>query len=98
MSILITAAASAGSYQLKNRLGSDDVILGDYMELPELMLKTGKMIKLPSPASNSYSHLVLTLCLDRNIDIIYPLRKEEQMLLKESEQLFEEYGIAIKIP
>lgn len=98
MSILITAATTAESYQLKNKLGSDDIILGDFMELPELMVKTGKMISLPNPASNSYSHQVLTLCLDRNINTIYPLRKEEQQLLKEAGQLFEEYGIEIVIP
>jgi hypothetical protein len=96
MAILITAAASAESYQLKNRL-EGDIILGDFMELPELMLRTGKMIELPNPASNSYSHQLLTLCIDKNIHTIYPLRKEEQVLLKESEQLFEEYGIGIKI-
>lgn len=97
MGILITAAASAESYQLKNKLGSDNVILGDYMELPELMIKAGKMIKLPAPASSSYSHQVLTLCLDKSINTIYPLRKEEQALLKEAEQLFVEYGIEIII-
>lgn len=96
MAILITAAASAGSYQLKNKLENNDIILGDYMELPELMLKTGKMIRLPNPASGSYSHQVLTLCLDKGIDTIYPLREEEQGLLKEAAQLFEEYGIEIK--
>ncbi|MGN6179219.1 MAG: hypothetical protein ACTHNW_08560 [Mucilaginibacter sp.] len=98
MSILITAATTAESYQLKNKLESKDIILGDFMELPELMVKTGKMISLPNPASNSYSHQVLTLCLDRNINTIYPLRKEEQQLLKEAGQLFEEYGIEIVIP
>lgn len=98
MSTLITAATMAESYQLKNKLGSDDIILGDFMELPELMVRSGKMINLPNPASNSYSHRVLTLCLDRNINIIYPLRKEEQALLKEAGQLFEEYGIEIIIP
>jgi hypothetical protein len=97
MAILITSAASAGSYQLKNKLGSDDIILGDFMELPELMLKTGKMLKLPNPESGSYSHQMLTLCLDKNISTIYPLQKEEQGLLAEAKQLFEEYGIEIII-
>lgn len=98
MSILITAATTAQSYQLKNKLGGDDIILGDFMDLPELMIKTGKMIRLPDPASNSYSHQMLTLCLDNNINTIYPLRKEEQILLKEAGQLFEEYGIKTMMP
>ena len=95
MSILITAATTAEAYQLKNKLNSDDIILGDHLELPELMLKTGKMVKLPDPASNAYSHQMLTLCLDRNIGVIYPLRKNERLLLEEAGQLFDEYGIKI---
>lgn len=95
MNILITAANSAEAYQLKSKMGNDTVILGDYLELPEVMLKTGKMIRLPNPVSVSYMHEVLALCLDKNIDSIYPLREEEARLLKESEQLFKEYNITI---
>jgi hypothetical protein len=95
MSILITSANSAGAYQLKSKLNADDTILGDYEDLPVLMLKSGKMIQLPNPKSASYSHQMLTLCLDKGIQIVYPLREEEAMLLKEAEQLFNEYGIII---
>lgn len=97
MGILITAATTAEAYQLKNKLNSDGVILGDHLELPDLMLKSGRMIKLPDPASNAYSHQMLTLCLDRNFDEIYPLRENERLLLAEAGQLFEEYGIKIII-
>jgi hypothetical protein len=95
MSILITSANSADAYQLKSKLNEDDIILGDYEELPALMLKSGKMIQLPNPISASYSHQMLTLCLDKGIQTVYPLREEEAMLLKEAEQLFNEYGIII---
>lgn len=95
MKILITSANSAMAYQLKGRLNADEVILGDYEELPALMLKSGKMIQLPNPKSASYSHQMLTLCLDKGIEAVYPLRKEEAELLKEAEQLFSEYGINI---
>lgn len=95
MNILITSANSASAYQLKSKLNSDNVILGDYEALPELMLKLGKMIRLPDPKSGSYSHQMLTLCLDKGIEVIYPLRGEEAVLLKEAEQLFKEYNIDI---
>jgi hypothetical protein len=95
VSILITSANSATAYQLKGKLNADQVILGDYEELPVLMLKSGKMIQLPSPKSASYSHQMLTLCLDKGIEVIYPLREEEAVLLKEAEQLFKEYNIDI---
>ena len=65
------------------------------MDLPEFMVQSGKMLRLPNPTSMAYSHEVLTLCLDKNIGKIYPLREEEAALLKEAEQLFKEYNIEI---
>jgi hypothetical protein len=95
MYILITAANSAEAHKLKNELSPADIILGDYEELPAFMLKAANMIRLPNPKSVSYTHEVLTLCLDKDIDKIYPLRATEMNLLMESEQLFNEYGIKI---
>jgi len=95
MYTLITAATSAQAYKLKNSLNSENVILGDYMELPAIMLKNSNMIKLPNPESASYAHEMLTLCLDKNISTLYVLTEIEKMNLKPSETLFNEYGIAI---
>lgn len=95
MNVLITAANSAEAYQLKSKLNAWSILLGDYHELPEIMVKSGKMIRLPNPKSVSYMHEMLTLCLDKKIDTLYVLREEEAVLLKESEQLFTEYGINI---
>ncbi|WP_461452017.1 hypothetical protein [Mucilaginibacter sp.] len=95
MSILITSANSAAAYQLKSKLFTGDIILGDYEALPDLMIKSGKMLRLPDPKSASYSHQMLTLCLDKVIDEVYALRDEEASLLREAEQLFFEYGIKI---
>lgn len=97
MKVLITSANSAAAHQLKNKLSADTVILGDYLELPEFMVKNGSMILLPDPKSGSYSHQMLTLCLDNAIDAVYPLRKEEAMSLMESEQLYKEYNIQIHL-
>lgn len=95
MNVLITAANSAEAYQLKSKLNAWSILLGDYLDLPEIMIKSGKMLRLPDPKSVSYMHEMLTLCLDKNIDTLYVLREDEAVLLKESEQLFTEYGIAI---
>ncbi|MDB5158172.1 MAG: hypothetical protein JWR50_2879 [Mucilaginibacter sp.] len=96
MNILITSAVSAQAHRLKSRLVADNVILGDYQDLPDFMLTTGKMIKLPNPKSIAYTHEMLTLCLDRAIDVIYVLDKIEAVLLIESKQLFAEYNIEIQ--
>jgi hypothetical protein len=98
MGILITSANSAAAHQLKNKLNNVAIILGDHHDLPEFMLKNGSMIKLPKPASPSYTHEMLTLCLDRNIDTVYALGEDEIRLLRESEQLFSEYNISIVTP
>ena len=98
MNILITAANSAAAYRLKNKLNSDTIILGDYNELPDVMLKSGKLIKLPNPASVAYAHEMLTLCLDKDITAVYPLNENEQVLLNEAAQLFKEYNIDILHP
>jgi len=95
MYTLITGATSAQAYKLKNALQSERVILGDYLELPATMLASGAMIKLPNPASASYAHEMLTLCLDKEIATVYVLNNEEYTTLITAEQLFLEYGISI---
>lgn len=95
MSILITAASTAKAYQVKGTISSADVILGDYEDLPEVMIAAGKMIRLPNPKNAAYIHEMLALCLDKNITELYPLRNIEMDLLKEAQLLYDEYGINI---
>jgi hypothetical protein len=97
MSILITAATSAQAYKLKNKLEGKSIILGDHMDLPDFMVKTGKMILLPKPASTSYTHEMLTLCLDKGVDSVYLLRPDEAALLLKAETLFNEYDIKLHL-
>lgn|SRR6185503_6848305 len=94
MFILITGAATSKAYKIKNNLGTENIILGDYAELPLTML-SDTMIQLPNPASPSYTHEMLALCLTKEIDHIYPLKNEEQIQLNTAKQLFDEYGIVI---
>jgi len=93
---LITGAASAEAYRLKNTLNAEGVILGDYLELPEVLVQSGKVIALPNPKNTSYTHQVLALCLDRNINCVLILRQEEKELLLNAKQLFTEYDIQIE--
>jgi len=94
MYTLITGAATSKAYKVKNSLNNANIILGDFAELPSTMLSK-KMIQLPNPASPSYAHEMLALCLDREVDHIYALKEEEQNQLVVAAQLFNEYGIAI---
>ncbi|WP_448699981.1 hypothetical protein ACFGVR_22745 [Mucilaginibacter sp. AW1-3] len=99
MSVLITAATSAQAYKLKAALNTTEkVLLGDYFDLPELMIKNGTMIKTPAPENPSFAHLMLTLALDNQITKIYPLRSAELALLLEAETLFAEFDIELCTP
>jgi hypothetical protein len=95
LKILITGAASTAAYQLKAKLDQPNIIIGDYLELPQVMITNGSMIALPNPADGSYAHKMLALGLDKEITTIYALQPVEYELLKEAELLFSEYGITI---
>ena len=98
MNILITAAVTAQAYQLKRILEySDTVFLGDSVDLPNLGGDT-RFVKIPVSDSSSFAHLLLTLCLDLQIEKVYPLRKNELIALAEARQLFDEYGIIVMVP
>jgi len=92
---LITAASSAKAHQVKNQLQTKSILLGDYLDLPEIMVKTGKMVMLPDPRKEAYPHQMLAFCLDNNINVVYVLRTEEAQALAPAGQLFKEYDIDI---
>ncbi len=98
MYTLITAANSAQAYSLQKTLNDAHILLGDYMELPELLIKSGKVLQLPNPQNIAYAHLMLAFCLEKNITAIYPLRDIEQQNLLSAELLFNEYGIQLILP
>ncbi len=83
------------AHQLKNKLNTPDILLGDYAELPALMITTGSMLVLPDPADTAYAHKMLTLCLDKQVETVYALQQKEYALLCEAGLLFNEYGITI---
>ncbi|MEO8886147.1 MAG: hypothetical protein ABI367_08800 [Mucilaginibacter sp.] len=95
MKILITRATSVVSHNLKGKLNNEQVILGDYVELPAFMLQNGSMINLPNPVSETYTHQMLTLCLDNAVTRVYALGDDEYNTLNNAAQLFSEYGIEI---
>lgn len=93
--VLITAANTAAAYRLKNSLPGSDVLLGDYMEVPEIMLSSGKILRLPKPSSETYIHDLLALGLDKQLSAVYLLRKEEQDAAANAKQLFDEFEIQL---
>ena len=95
MSILITSGTSAKAHRLKTLLSTEKIILGDHADIPAFMLQPGKMIKLPNPASDTYTHEMLTIGLVNNIKQLYVVDQQEYHILALATQLFDEYGIQI---
>jgi hypothetical protein len=97
--ILITEALSAKAYQLKSEYSANAVtiIMGDFNEVPEVMVKSGSIKKLPQPASPAYPHQMLTFCLDNNVNAVFVLNEQEMGALEPAMQLFFEYGIDIQL-
>lgn len=96
---MITAANSAQAYQLKSILAPEaDILLGDYLEIPDLLVKSGKMIRTPKPEGNAFIHEMLALCLDKGIHQLFALRRAELLPLAEARQLFAEFDITLYIP
>lgn len=99
MNILITAASTATAYKLEKELaGSGILILADSADLPSVLIKDKRFIKIPAGSSSSFSHQLLSLCLDEGIERVFPLRRSEIQALSESRQLFDEYGIEVMVP
>ncbi len=97
MSILITGALSAQAHGFKKDYAHETILMGDFNDIPELMIRSGAIKKLPHPDSASYPHQMLTFCLDNNINAVYALNRLEFEGLETAMQLFTEYGIDIQL-
>ncbi len=95
--ILITGALSAAAHNFRKQFTNSTVLMGDFNEIPDVMLKSGAIRKLPNPQSPSYPHQILTFCLDNNVNAVYTLNSNEFAQLEPAMLLFSEYGIDIQL-
>ena len=96
--ILLTGAADAQAYRLKQYISADFIVFADQQELPQMPSASKKSIKIPDGSSTTFAHEILSRCLDLQISNVYPLRENEVLALSEAALLFEEYGIKLIIP
>lgn len=92
--ILLTGAASAGAFKVKSLFPLGDIVMGDYEPLPPMP----SLIILPSPASATYIHDLLKICLVESVTEIYPIRRAELLALLKAKSLFAEYGTRLVLP
>lgn len=98
MAVLITGAATAEAHRLNRALKLNDVVFADNVDLPQMLFKETKFLKIPHGDSSSFAHQVLALSLDHHIDTILPLRREELQAFAPARKLFDEYGIKVVVP
>lgn len=87
--ILITAANSAKAYQLAYLLNEEELVLAD---------SNSQAFLVPDENKSSYAHELLSLCLDNQIQEVYPLKAKEVIALAEAKVLFKEYDIEVCVP
>jgi hypothetical protein len=98
MKTLITAGTTARAFALGNEQATSvPVMFGDNPNFPVPSFMKERFITIPPPEKETFIHELLTLCLDHDISKVYPLRKEEQVLLQTASQLFSEFGVEISI-
>lgn len=98
MAVLITGAATAEAHRLNRALRLDNVVFADNIDLPQMLFKETKFLKIPHGDSSSFAHQLLALALDHQVDLILPLRKDELHALAPARKLFDEYGIKVIVP
>ncbi|WP_140937457.1 hypothetical protein [Sphingobacterium lumbrici] len=73
-----------------------EVLLSTSEEVPSVL--KDKYLTIPTGTNPTFSHEVLKLALDHNVQFMLPLGATEVQAMGESIQLFEEYGIRVICP
>lgn len=85
MKVLITSANHPQSYILAYLLNGNEILFGN------------KIDDFPKEDSISLAHELLKICLDLEIEVVFPLRMKEMIPLAESTILFDEFGIRLMV-
>ncbi len=73
-----------------------EVLFATSEEVPSFLEANFK--KIPTAANPTFTHELLKLCLDKEVNYLLPLGLNEINILAESKVLFEEYGIQLLAP
>lgn len=96
--ILITAATTATAIKIKKAFTTSELILADYGAVPQLQTENYSFLSLGKENKDSAAHILLTACLDKNVDTILPLYHFEIEAVSKAVTLFTEYGIKVLLP
>ncbi|EDM36146.1 hypothetical protein PBAL39_19724 [Pedobacter sp. BAL39] len=98
MKILITGGKSAAAFKLIKAFSQDQVILGDYGDVPSFASAAYTMISFGERNDDITAHQLLNVCLDRQVELLIPIHYFEVAAVSRSMVLFEEFGIRVLLP
>jgi hypothetical protein len=95
---LITGGKSAQALKLLKAFTGDQILLGDYGDMPSLSAAQYQFVSLGELNLDTIAHTLLNSCLDLSVDRLVPLRDFELEAVMKSAVLFEEFSIHILLP
>lgn len=98
MKTLITGGKSAQALKLLKAFTGDQVILGDYGDMPAFVSAQYQLLDLGPRNDDTIAHNLLNACLDQEADRLLPLYSFELEAVVKSAVLFEEFNIHILLP
>lgn len=98
MKTLITGGKSAQALKLLKAFTADQVILGDYGEIPSYISAQYQFTSLGERNDDTIAHNLLNTCLDQGIDRLLPIYDFELEAVAKSAILFEEFNIHVLLP
>lgn len=94
--ILITYGTRPLAQRLQKLLHQQQITFATCEEVPSIF--ANRYHNIPHAANPVFAHEVLKSCLDLNTDYVLPLHPAEITVLKDTQVLFDEYGIQILVP
>ncbi|KIO74963.1 hypothetical protein TH53_23410 [Pedobacter lusitanus] len=98
MKTLITGGKSAQALKILKAFTTDQVLLGDYGEIPSFASDQYQFVSLGERNDDTIAHNLLNTCLDLEVDRLLPLYQFELEAVMRSSILFQEFNIHVLLP
>lgn len=98
MKTLITGGKSAQALKLLKAFTGDQILLGDYGDLPAMVSAQYQLVELGPRNDDTIAHNLLNACLDQEAGRLLPLHSFELEAVAKSAVLFEEFNVHILLP
>lgn len=98
MNVLITQGTCPFAQRVAKLVPAARIVFAASDDISEVLLHTGKYVKIPRPSDPTFVHEVLRRCMDNAIELVIPLGMAELYPMAVARPLFAEYDIALCVP